>query len=109
MSNSIIKIEPRRCLIFGFGGVAKAAVPLILKNLPIESFTLIDRRRIFDTELSIFGNLKVSRLEKEFEYGKLQSEVSKIIYDNDIVLDFLVVQNHLILLKHVMKKKELYI
>ena len=105
MSNSIIKIEPRRCLIFGFGGVAKAAVPLILKNLPIESFTLIDRRRIFDTELSIFGNLKVSRLEKEFEYGKLQSEVSKIIYDNDIVLDFFGCSESLDIIKACNEKK----
>ena len=67
MSNLNKKNKPRRCLILGFGGVAKAAVPLILDKIPIESFVLIDRRRIYDSELSMFKDLKVSRLEKEFQ------------------------------------------
>ena len=105
MSTSKIEIKPRRCLIFGFGGVAKAAVPIILKTIPIESFVLIDRRRIYDSELSICGNLKVSRLEKEFDYGKLKNGASKIIEDDDIVLDFFGCSESLDIIKACNEKK----
>ena len=105
MSNLNKEIKPRRCLILGFGGVAKAAVPLILDKIPIESFVLIDRRRIYDSELSMFKDLKVSRLEKEFECGKLQSEISKIIYDEDLILDFFGCSESLDVIKACNEKK----
>ena len=82
--------KTRRCIVLGFGGVAKSSIPIIINNkIPISEFVVIDRLKISEKDLKLFfGNEKVNVINDEFPYEEIYNKMEKIFRDDDIVLDF---------------------
>ena len=51
---------PRRCVVLGFGGVAKPVCHILLTRYSLKEYLLVDKRKIADIELKLFGNKKVT-------------------------------------------------
>ncbi len=86
---SPIQEIPRRCVILGFGGVAKPVSHILATKYPMKEYVLVDQRRITDKEIEVFGkNTKVSRLEISIAPSELFETMMYILKDNDVVLDF---------------------
>ena len=83
-----IKNIERRCIILGFGGVAKAVCHILSKRFSKIEFILVDKRNIADSELKLFGDKKVTRLELNIKQEELFETISNILKDEDIVFDF---------------------
>ena len=84
-----IKNIERRCVILGFGGVAKPVCLIITTRLPMKEYLLVDKRKIADSELKLFGNKKVTRLKANIKPHELYNFILDILKDEDIVFDFL--------------------
>ena len=78
----------RRCVILGFGGVAKPVCYIFAKRYPMREYILIDKRRITDEQIKIFGDKPVSRLEFHIKPEDLFDTMNYILKDGDIVCDF---------------------
>ena len=78
----------RRCVILGFGGVAKPVCYIFAKRYPMREYILIDKRRITDEQIKIFGDKPVSRLEFHIKPEELFDTMNYILKDGDIVCDF---------------------
>ena len=51
--------KTRRCIVLGFGGVAKSSIPIIINNkIPISEFVVIDRLKIANKDLKLFQSQK---------------------------------------------------
>lgn len=85
---SKIKDIPRRCVILGLGGVAKPVCHILSTRYSMKEYVLVDKRKISDKELKLFGNKKVIRLEMDIKPEKLLETISNILKDGDIVCDF---------------------
>ena len=78
----------RRCVILGFGGVAKPVCHILSTRYPMKEYVLVDRRRIYDDEIKLFGLKKVSRLEMDIKPEELFETMKYILKDGDVVCDF---------------------
>ena len=78
----------RRCVILGFGGVAKPVSHIFATRYSMREYILIDKRRITDEQIKIFGDKPVSRLEFNIKPEDLFDTINYILKDNDIVCDF---------------------
>ena len=78
----------RRCVILGFGGVAKPVSYIFATRYPMREYILIDKKRITDEQIKIFGDKPVSRLEFNIKPEDLFDTMNYILKDNDIVCDF---------------------
>ena len=78
----------RRCVILGFGGVAKPVSHIFATMYSMREYILIDKRRITDEQIKIFGDKPVSRLEFNIKPEDLFDTMNYILKDNDIVCDF---------------------
>ena len=78
----------RRCVILGFGGVAKPVSYIFATRYSMREYILIDKRRITDEQIKIFGDKPVSRLEFNIKPEDLFDTINYILKDNDIVCDF---------------------
>ena len=83
-----VKDINRRCVILGFGGVAKPVSHILSTRYPMKEYILVDRRRITDKEIELFGEKKVSRLEMDIKPEELFDTMMYILKDNDVVCDF---------------------
>ena len=84
------QIKSRRCVILGFGGVAKSSIPLIINHkIPISEFIVVDRIKISENEIkTFFGNEKVNIINEDYHYEEIYNKMKMLFQDNDIVLDF---------------------
>ena len=78
----------RRCVILGFGGVAKPVCHIFATRYSMREYILIDKRRITDEQIKIFGDKPVSRLEFHIKPEDLFDTMNYILKDNDIVCHF---------------------
>ena len=78
----------RRCVILGFGGVAKPVSYIFATRYSMREYILIDKRRITDEQIKIFGDKPVSRLEFNIKPEDLLDTMNYILKDGDIVCDF---------------------
>ena len=78
----------RRCIILGFGGVAKPVSHILSTRYPMREYLLVDRKRITDNEIKVFGDRKVSRLEIDIKPEELFDTMMYILKDGDVVCDF---------------------
>ena len=78
----------RRCVILGFGGVAKPVCHIFATRYSMREYILIDKNRITDEQIKIFGNKRVSRLELDIKPEELFDTMNYILKDGDIVCDF---------------------
>ena len=78
----------RRCVILGFGGVAKPVCHIFATRYSMREYIIIDKNRITDEQIKIFGNKRVSRLEFDIKPEDLFDTMNYILKDNDIVCDF---------------------
>ena len=78
----------RRCVILGFGGVAKPVSYIFATRYSMREYILIDKRRITDEQIKIFGDKPISRLEFNIKPEDLFDTMNYILKDNDIVCDF---------------------
>ena len=78
----------RRCVILGFGGVARPVCHIFATRYCMREYILVDKRRITDEEIKIFGNKRVSRLEFDIKPEELFDTMCYILKDEDIVCDF---------------------
>ena len=78
----------RRCVILGFGGVAKPVCHIFATRYSMQEYVIIDRNRITDDQIKIFGNKRVSRLEFDIKPENLFDTMMYILQDGDVVCDF---------------------
>jgi homospermidine synthase len=78
----------RRCIILGFGGVAKPVSHILSTRFPMREYVLVDRKRITDNQIKVFGDRKVSRLELDIKPEELFDTMMYILKDGDVVCDF---------------------
>ena len=78
----------RRCVILGFGGVAKPVCHIFATRYSMREYIIIDRHRITDEQIKIFGNKRVSRLEFDIKPEALFDTMMYILKDDDVVCDF---------------------
>jgi homospermidine synthase len=78
----------RRCVVLGFGGVAKPVCHILSTRYPMKEYILVDRKRITDDEIKLFGLKKVSRLEMDIKPEELFETMMYILKDGDVVCDF---------------------
>ena len=78
----------RRCVILGFGNVAKSVCHILATRYPMREYILIDKIRITDDQIKIFGDKRVSRLEFDIKPEELIDTMLYILKDGDIVFDF---------------------
>ena len=83
-----VKDINRRCVILGFGGVAKPVCHILSTRYPMREYILVDKKRITDDEIKLFGDKKVSRLEMDIKPEELFDTMMYILKDNDVVCDF---------------------
>ena len=83
-----VKEINRRCVILGFGGVAKPVCHILSTRYPMNSYVLVDKRRITDNEIKLFGEKKVSRIEMDIKPEELFETMMYILKDGDVVCDF---------------------
>ena len=78
----------RRCVILGFGGVAKPVCHIFATRYSMNEYILVDKNRITDEQIKVFGNKPVSRLEFNIKPEDLFDTMNYLLRDNDIVCDF---------------------
>ena len=78
----------RRCVILGFGGVAKPVCHIFATRYSMREYFIVDKKRITDEQIKIFGNKPVSRLEFDIKPEELFDTINYILKDDDIVCDF---------------------
>ena len=78
----------RRCVILGFGCVAKPVCRIFATRYSMREYFIVDKKRITDDQIKIFGNKPVSRLEFDIKPEELFDTINYILKDNDIVCDF---------------------
>ena len=78
----------RRCVILGFGGVAKPVCHIFATRYSMREYIIVDKKRITDDQIKIFGNKPVSRLEFDIKPEELFDTINYILKDDDIVCDF---------------------
>lgn len=78
----------RRCVILGFGGVATPVSYILATRYSLNEYLIVDRKRITDEQIKIFGNKRVSRLELDIKPEELFETMLYILKDDDIVCDF---------------------
>ena len=78
----------RRCVILGFGGVAKPVCHIFATRYSMREYFIVDKKRITDDQIKIFGNKPVSRFEFDIKPEKLFDIINYILKDDDIVCDF---------------------
>lgn len=78
----------RRCVILGYGGVAKPVCHILTTRYPMKEYLLVDKRKITDEEIKQFGSKKVSRLQIDIKPEQLYETITNILMDNDEVFDF---------------------
>ena len=83
-----VKEINRRCVILGFGGVARPVCHILSTRYPMNEYILVDKKRITDKEIELFGNKKVSRLEMDIKPEELFDTMIYILKDGDVVCDF---------------------
>ena len=83
-----VKDINRRCVILGFGGVAKPVCHILSTRYPMKEYVLVDKKRITDNEIKLFGNKNVSRLEMDIKPEELFDTMMYILKDGDVVCDF---------------------
>lgn len=84
----IVQDIKRRCVILGFGGVAKPVCHILATRYPMKEYVLVDKKRITDKEIEIFGQKRVSRLELDIQPDELFDSIMYILKDGDVVCDF---------------------
>jgi homospermidine synthase len=86
----MVKAKPinRRCVILGFGAVAAPVCYIFATRYPMSEYILVDKKRITDEQIKIFGNKRVSRLEIDIKPEELFETIKYILKDDDIVCDF---------------------
>jgi homospermidine synthase len=86
----MVKAKPinRRCVILGFGAVAAPVCYIFATRYPMCEYVLVDKKRITDEQIKIFGNKRVSRLEIDIKPEELFETIKYILKDDDIVCDF---------------------
>jgi homospermidine synthase len=103
-----IKEIERRCVVLGFGGVAKPVCHIFSTRYPMKEYLLIDKRKIDDEELKLFGNKKVTRLEIDIEPENLFDTILNIVKDGDIVFDFFGCNETLDIIRACNQKKDIF-
>ena len=83
-----VKEINRRCVILGFGGVARPVCHILATRYPMISYVLVDKKRITDKEIELFGKKSVSRIEKDIKPEELFETMMYILKDGDVVCDF---------------------
>ena len=83
-----VKEINRRCVILGFGGVAKPVSHILSTRYPMKEYVLVDRKRITDNDIKVFGDSRVSRLEMDIKPEELFDTMMYILKDDDVVCDF---------------------
>ena len=78
----------RRCVILGFGGVATPVCHIFATRYSMREYVIVDKKRITDEQIKIFGNKRVSRLELDIKPEDLFQTMMYILKDDDIVCDF---------------------
>ena len=78
----------RRCVILGFGGVAKPVCHIFSTRYQMREYLIIDKHRITDEQIKIFGNKSVSRIEMDIKPEQLFSTMVYFLKDDDVVCDF---------------------
>jgi homospermidine synthase len=78
----------RRCVVLGFGEVAKAVCHILSTRYPMKEYVLVDKKRITDKEIELFGQKRVSRLEMDIRPEDLFDSIMYILKDGDVVCDF---------------------
>ena len=78
----------RRCVILGFGAVAVPVCHIFASRYPMREYVIIDKKRITDEQIKIFGNKRVSRLELDIKPDELFETINYILKDDDVVCDF---------------------
>ena len=86
----MINVKPinRRCVIFGFGGVATPVCHIFTSRYPMLEYIIVDKRRITDEQIKVFGNKTVSRLELDIKPEELFQIMMYVLKYGDIVCDF---------------------
>lgn len=79
--------KTRRCVVFGYGGVAMSTLPILNKEIKISHFVLVDRKKILPQELKVLDGIKFEVIQEDFPIGSLPKRVPEIIQDDDIVID----------------------
>ena len=72
----------------GFGGVAKPVSHILSTRYPMKEYVLVDRKRITDNDIKVFGDSRVSRLEMDIKPEELFDTMMYILKDDDVVCDF---------------------
>ena len=83
-----VKEINRRCVILGFGGVARPVCHILATRYPMISYVLVDKKRITDKEIELFGKKNVSRIEQDIKPEELFETMMYILKDGDVVCDF---------------------
>ena len=78
----------RRCVILGFGGVAKPVCHIFATRYSMREYFIVDKKRITDDQIKIFRNKPVSRFEFDIKPEQLFDTINYILKDDDIVCDF---------------------
>ena len=78
----------KRCVILGFGEVAKPVCHILSTRYPMREYVLVDKRRISDKEIELFGQKRVSRLEMDIRPEDLFDTMMYVLKDGDVVCDF---------------------
>ena len=103
-----IKEIQRRCVILGFGGVAKPVCFIFTTRYPMKEYLLVDKKNIDEKELQLFRNQKVTTLKIDIKPDKLFDTINNIIKDGDIVCDFLGCNETIDILHGCNLKKDIY-
>ncbi len=61
----------RRCVILGFGSVATPVCHIFASRYPMLEYAIVDKRRITDKQIKMFGNKRVSRLVLDYKPEEL--------------------------------------
>jgi len=83
-----VKEINRRCVILGFGGVAKPVSHILSTRYPMKEYVIVDRKRVTDNDIQVFGESRVSRLEMDIKPEELFDTMMYILKDDDVVCDF---------------------
>ena len=103
-----IKEIQRRCVILGFGGVAKPVCYILTTRYPMKEYLLVDKRKIDEKELQIFKNQKVTTLQIDIKPEILYDTIFNIIKDGDIVCDFFGCSETIDILRGCNLKKDIF-
>ena len=83
-----VKQINRRCVILGFGAVAMPVFHILASKYSMKEYIIVDKKRITDEQIKVFGYKNVSRLEKDVQPENLFETMKNLLEDNDIVFDF---------------------